>query len=329
MTWERGAERHEAAHAAAVAGRLDEAFRLCRLALSDLRAAVGRRHPDYGNTILLLGRLYELSGSEAALPTLRRAAAMLARSIPALVVDSQLALARCFQGLGRYREGLRPARIALRAARTALQRAEAHNQLGVLCKFTGRFAEAEAHYAKALPIYRKSFGARSREMAALLHNLGGLDHARDEFRRGERYARKSVVIARQLLAPGDPERLAHEVAHAALLDGLDRQRESIPIYQRAVRGFTKALGADHYEVASTLHNLASAEHALGRQAAAERHYRQAEKLLATHPVDQALTRYNLGLLLDDRRLLRKALAAFRKHLGAGHPHTRACSEALQ
>jgi len=328
MTWERGAERHEAAHAAAVAGRLDEALRICRLALSDLARAVGSRHPDYGNTVLLLGRIRDARG-EPALPTLKRAAEILRRSIPALVVDSQLALAQHYQAVGRYVEGLGPARIALRTARTPLQRAEAHNQLGVLCKFTGRFAEADKHYAAALPIYRKRFGARSREMAALLHNLGGLDHARGEFARGERYARGSVAIARRLLKPSDPERLAHEVAHAALLDGLDRQRESIPIYERAVRGFTRALGATHYEVASTLHNLASAQHALERRAAAERHYRRAEQLLADHPVDQALTRYNLGLLLGDRALLRKARAAFQRHLGARHPHTRACVAALQ
>lgn len=328
MTWERGAERHEAAHAAAVAGRLDEALRICRSALSDLARSVGMRHPDYGNTVLLLGRIRDARG-EPALPTLRRAAAILRRSIPALVVDSQLAIAQHYQAIGRYEEGLAPARVALRAARTPLQRAEAHNQLGVLCKFTGRFAEADRHYAKALPIYRKAFGARSREMAALLHNLGGLDHARGEFRRGERFSRSSVEIARTLLAPGDPERLAHEVAHAALLDGLERHVESIPIYRRAIRGFTKALGGDHYEVASTLHNLASAEHALGRRAAAERHYHAAIRLLARHPVDKALSLYNLGLLRDDRVLIRRALIGFRRHLGARHPHTRAAAAALQ
>ena len=87
------------------------------------------------------------------------------------------------------------------------------------------------------------------------------------------------------------------------------------------------------------HNLASAEHALGRVQAARTHYEAAIGLLAKvrgrgHP-DLALSQLNLAILHRDagrvataRALLRRALATFRTRLGAAHAHTRACAAEL-
>jgi tetratricopeptide (TPR) repeat protein len=201
------------------------------------------------------------------------------------------------------------------------------------------FDEAARHYKITLPIYRRAFGPISREVAAVLHNLGGLEHARGRFARGEPPAREAVLIARRLLPSSDPERVAHEVAHAALLDGLGRQRESIPTHRRALMVFTRHYGCEHYEVASTLQNLAAAEHVLGRARIAEKHYLEACELLVRvrgrGDPELALNRYNLALLYRDtgrpvlaRDLLKTALAALRRRLGDDHPTTRSCAEAL-
>jgi len=210
--------------------------------------------------------------------------------------------------------------------------AAAHNELGMSGKFSGRFAEASRHYRAARPILLRLYGSRSREMAMWWHNAGGLEHARGEFARGEPIGRHAVEIARSLLPPTDPERLAHEVAYAALLDGLDRYRESIPIYRRAIAAYTKVFGRVHYEVASTLHNLGTAEHALGHAAAARRAYAEAlriyERVLDREHPDLGLTLYNLGVLAGDRKAITRALTIFERALGARHPHTRTCRRQL-
>jgi tetratricopeptide (TPR) repeat protein len=241
------------------------------------------------------------------------------------------------RGMGEYREARRCATKALAIAGGGEGVALAHNELGMIGKFAGRFADAERHYRAAVPLYRKLYGARSREMARLLHNLGGLAHARGDFAGGEPLARRAVSIAKARLPANDPERLAHEVAHAALLDGLDRQAESAPIYRRAFAVYSRTLGPRHLETLATLHNLAAAEHSLGRRAVALRLHRRSAKLHAellgpSHP-DTALALFNLAVIELDaspREALahaRRALVAFRQRLGARHPHTRA-AEAL-
>jgi len=349
--WNRAAALLDAASAAVDAGRLDEALGLARRSAQSLARVVGVDHPDHASAQLTIGRILTAQGRpRAALPHLERAAASFAQIhvddpvVGERTAQALLAHAHCLQELGRFDEGRVHARAALEIARrrggeNAVLVASTHNQIAVLGKFSGRFQEAERHYLAALPVMRRRCGAVSREVATILHNLGGLEHARGRFARGEPYARRSVEIARALLPPRDPERLAHEVAHAGLLDGLGRHAEALAIYRRALAGFTRRYGRDHYEVGSTLHNLASSEHALGRIAAAQHHYEAAIAVLAKvrghdHP-DVALSRFNLAILHRSsgriaraRMLLRRASIVFHARLGAAHAHTRACAAAL-
>src|SRR4029077_15392142 len=75
------------------------------------------------------------------------------------------------------------------------------NNLGVLRKAQGRYAEAAAFYRRALaPV-----SARDRELQApLAHTLGGIGHARGRFALAEPHARRSVRLRRALLGPGHP-----------------------------------------------------------------------------------------------------------------------------
>jgi tetratricopeptide (TPR) repeat protein len=284
--------------------------------------------------------LVELQAGAALLSARRHAGT----SVAEIAVHALLAHAAVLRAAGRYREARRRARQALRRAEHELAKghdlvASAHNELGMIAKFAGWFDEAATHYEAALPLVRRRYGVRSREMARLWHNVGGLDHARGDFARGERAARRSVAIARQLLRSTDPERVAHEVAHAALLDGLGRQRESIAIYRRALTTYRRTLGADHYEVAATLHNLAAAEHDLGRLSAALAHTQESlrlhVRLLGPNHPDVGLAYFNLGVLELDLerptagRSLARACVVLGRSLGPHHPHTRACRAALR
>jgi tetratricopeptide (TPR) repeat protein len=188
-------------------------------------------------------------------------------------------------------------------------------------------------------LVQRHHGARSREMATLWHNLGGLAHARGNYVRGEPLARRAVEVGRRVLPAGHPELLAHEVAHAALLDGLERYRESIRIYRRALAAYTRIFGRAHYETASTLHNLAGAYASTGEGARAETAYRECialyRRLLGPAHPDLGLARHNLGVVYaeagrtrDARRELAAALAILRRSLGARHPHTRATQQSI-
>ncbi|MEJ7733160.1 MAG: tetratricopeptide repeat protein [Polyangiaceae bacterium] len=206
--------------------------------------------------------------------------------------------ARARRELGRYTEATRDGRTALLLGRHlgGMFLAQVHNELGVISKFSVWFAAAQQHYDAAMPLVRAIHGPRSREMAVLWHNLGGLAHARGDFANGERLARRAV----DLLPRRDPERLEHEVAHAALLDGLGRHQEAIAVYRRALRAYRRRFGPQHVEIALALHNLAASEDALGRFGLARRHYAlalamQRRVLGVSHPL-RLLTARNLASL---------------------------------
>jgi tetratricopeptide (TPR) repeat protein len=349
--WEEAAAMVDAAAAAADEHRLDEALDLARRAADRLTTLLGTDHPDAANARLTLGRILQKQQKPAqALAHLEQAATSLVacedpdETIDDLTIAALMAHAQCLLELGRFDEASGHAEQALQRANASFgpastQAAWALNQLGMLGKFSGRFDDAERHYSAARPIFEALFGTTSRELATLLHNLGGLEHARGDFAAGEPPARRSVEIARELLAPDDPELLAHEVAHAALLDGLERHAEAAEIYRRAVDGFTARFGREHYEVASTLHNLGSAEHALDNPDAARAHYEESialmEKIRGLEHPDVALTQYNLAILHRDagrtqeaKALLTTALATFRASVGDQHPNTRACADDL-
>ena len=329
------AESFEAAIAAREAGRFREAVREARRAVEAFTRDDGPRHPDTAHARLELGRALAAAGDPSGQAEMIAAARILTgirgdRDVATLAVHACLVTAAALRAAGDYKAARGFAAKALARATDPSWRATAHNELGVIGKFSGRYAEAERHYRAALPIVRKLYGERSAQMAALWHNLGGLDHARGRFREGERAAKKSVEIGRAVLPRGSLEQHAHEVAYGALLDELGRERESIPMYRRALIAYRKA--GDRYEIASTLHNLAAAEHSSGDDEAARRHYGEALReyrasVGAAH-ADVGRTLHNLATLEADHgrdaaALFAEAATILTASLGAKHPTTRA------
>lgn len=328
-------ESFEAAVAAREAGELREALRAIRVAVKTFRRTDGPRHPDTLHAQLELGRILVARGEGRGLVELVGATrGLLAHRDPAVVelsVHAALVTAAALRAAGDYPQARRFASRALARANKPAWIAAAHNELGVLGKFSGRYAEADRHYRDALPILRRLYGARSAQVATLWHNLGGLAHARGAFHEGERASRKSVELGRAVLPAGSLEQHAHEVAYGALLDELGQYRESIPMYRRALVAYRHA--GDRYEVASTLHALAAAEHSSGAHARARAHYLEALREFrasvgAAHPdVGRAL--HNLAMLdattgrAGAGKLFARAAANLRASLGPTHPTTRA------
>jgi tetratricopeptide (TPR) repeat protein len=208
----------------------------------------------------------------------------------------------------------------------------AWNDFGVLCKFAGWFDRGERAYARALDIASSQKEGGELLCATILHNIGGLEHARGGFDRAERPARQAWEIRRALLGENHPATLADAVAYAAVLDGLGRTAESRPIYEQALVVYERIYGPGHYEVAATLHNLAAVEDAEGNTDRAAvllgRALSIKKKLLGADHPDTALTEMNLGAMLEDQGLLSSALAVFERALDAAHPHTERCRELL-
>jgi tetratricopeptide (TPR) repeat protein len=214
---------------------------------------------------------------------------------------------------------------------TSEDSAQARNNLAVLYKYWGRFDDGVRLYEQALASMIAIHGEESLACASVYHNLGGILHARGDFVAAEEPGRKAWEISRRLLGENDPRTMLDAVAYAAILDGLERYDVSEPIYRSALSIFDKAFGAEHDEMATTLHNLAAVLAARGDMVGAEQHYRRAlaikETLFGADHPDVAMTSSNLGRLLTDGGrsreavpLLARAVTVLEQRLPRGHPH---------
>jgi len=213
----------------------------------------------------------------------------------------------------------------LRALRSAELRKSDHlflwNELGMVYKYLGKFRKSRQLYRRTLrqtPRYLKG-ADRDFFLAALYHNLGGLEHARGHFRRGERFARKGLQLRQRVTSSRSLPVAVDMAALAAILDGQKKFDESERLYRRALAVFRREYGPSHGETAILFSNLAALCQATGRSKTSMEYYRRALKMKrqmfgSTHP-SVALTLNNLGMLYgaqgDTRQAERCLRAALR------------------
>jgi tetratricopeptide (TPR) repeat protein len=216
------------------------------------------------------------------------------------------------------------------------------NELGIVYKYLGKFKSAQKFYGIALQHSSSCLTGRDRYdfLANLYHNLGGLEHSRGQFGRGERYARESLQFRARADGASSIAVAADKVALAAILDGLCKFNESQKLYRKALKTYRRVYGKSHREIALILNNLASVYQEAGQPSRAETHYRAAlamkrQKLGKAHP-DVAITMNNLGMLYaslgrepEARLWFEKALKLLGNSLGKSHPNTRAVKRNLQ
>src|SRR4051812_16990673 len=75
------------------------------------------------------------------------------------------------------------------------------NERGIIGKYLGRFAESERHYGRALAIHERCGEVGSVDVAAILHNLGGLAHERGDHETAFRYAQRGLQVREALAEP--------------------------------------------------------------------------------------------------------------------------------
>ena len=104
--------------------------------------------------------------------------------------------------------------------------AEMMSDLGIVFKHAGRFGEAERVYRQALAIAVRHRGPGHPDVAAIYHNLGGLEHARGNYATAEPLARAGIEIRERTVAADDPDLAAGKAALAAILDGAGKHEEA-------------------------------------------------------------------------------------------------------
>jgi tetratricopeptide (TPR) repeat protein len=342
---------HERAIALRAESRLPAAERACRRALALYTRAEGPRAPDTANAHFELGQILEARDRlRDARACYVRARAILGKpsragdpDINRLSLRALMALAGIDRQTGAYPRAERGFRAALAEATRVfgardLDVASLFNNLGVLRKYQGRFAEAIVFYKKALPMLRRA-GDRD-SLATLYHNLGGIEHARGRYAAGEPWARKSVELRAAELGPNHVKTAADVAALAGLVEGRGRLDEAADLYKRAIAIFERTLGPASAEVALDLAGLASVRHGQGRLAEARRLYARAlplqERVFGARHPEVAMTLNNMGALERDagdlpraQAMYERAWRVYRAAVGPRHVHARQCAANLR
>ncbi|SMD21723.1 tetratricopeptide repeat protein [Kibdelosporangium aridum] len=303
MTTDDGVAVLAQARAALDSGDLSSARTLGERATELLAAECGAEHPDTANAQLLIASVHEQSGNftearraaTAALSTLDRYATNPLRAVAVLRVRAEIAVAN----LDRISGDLHAAHARMTRTLESLEpgdplSAGVHNVLGIVGKFTGQFDEAEAHYHRALELHEPN----SLGMAAILHNLGGLEHERGRPEAGIRWAERGLEIRRNVRPPDHPDIAADLGALGSLYLSAGRLDDAESAFRQAIEIFTA-----EYEIAVARGNLAHLQARQGRIDQAEENYRAAlagkQKALGDDHPDVAVTFHNLGVLLFD------------------------------
>src|SRR5580658_10015600 len=214
----------------------------------------------------------------------------------------------------------------------------AANALGVVYKYAADFDAAEGAYRRAMA----AAGGQADPLilAGLLHNLGGLAHARGDFTGGIPLAERGVALRTGALGAGHPDVARDWNALGALYHLAGRSGDAAQACSRALAAFEDHYGPDHFEVAMTCANLAVLAGDQGRSREAEalgrRSLRTLEAVLGPQDAEVGLTLLNLAAAVADqgRRaeaagLTGRAAAILAARLPPDHPHVAAAGQALE
>ena len=289
MSLEHALEMQERSWQLESEGRLDEAACALREAIGLMEVAEGSQSPDVANLLNELGAIENDRGDfDSAIRVGERAWQILValggeltgEEATQIRVRTLTVLGAACRSNALYADGERHLKLALELAQAeggndAEAVAFARNELGMLYRYWGRFAEAARLYDRALFSITALRDEDSLECAALYHNVGGLEHARGNFERAAAFGLRAWEISRAALGDDDPRALLDAIGYGAALEGLGQHALSEQIYREALPRLEKRLGARHVEIANLLHNLGAVVEARGDRAEAMRLYLRA------------------------------------------------------
>lgn len=325
-------------------GRLDEAAAACREAVALIDATDEHEALDYANLLNDLAEFESQRGQVAEALALAEQASQIALPrgadaedtarvrVKSLILAASLRRASGTSFGVAWSELLEAEAIAVVTfGEPSEEAAVIWNELGLLCKASGRLDEGMQFYDRALASMTGLAGDHLAASGAILHNIGGLLHERGDYQTAELPSRVAWQISRHKLGPEHPQTMADAVAHAAVLDALGRHEESERLCREALPIFEQAYGPEHEEVAATLLNLGASVESRGDAREAEACYRRALAIHEQHfgrdSLQAAIARNNLGKLLSSNgrsaeglSLLQSSLAVLERRFPAAHPH---------
>jgi tetratricopeptide (TPR) repeat protein len=231
-------------------------------------------------------------------------------------------------------------RAARELGETSRAVVSAANALGVVYKSAADLDAAQACYERATAAAGRWAEPDPLIMAGLLHNLGGLAHARGDFSGGIPLAERGVELRAEAVGDSHPDVARDLNALGALYQLAGRQDDAARAYDRALALFESCYGPGHFEVGMTCANLSVLADERGRGPEAEalgrRSLRILESVLGPEDAEVGLTLLNLGAVVarqgrraEGAALTARAAAILTARLPAGHPHVAAADQAVR
>ncbi|HEV3262882.1 MAG TPA: CHAT domain-containing tetratricopeptide repeat protein [Gemmataceae bacterium] len=223
-------------------GRAKEGLALGKKVLEIRARILGRKHPDYANSLEALAGLYHSMGDHANAEVIYQQAMLITQ-----------------QGMGENHP----------AYATSL------NNLGALYRSKGNYAKAEPLYGRAVEIYRETLGDNHRAYATAVDNLAVLYRETGDYAKALPLARRALEIRKRALRENHPEYATSLNNLAVLYNEMGDYARAEPMYRQALVITKQALGEKHPDYANSLINLAALYTSVGDYAKAVSLFRRA------------------------------------------------------
>jgi tetratricopeptide (TPR) repeat protein len=208
--------------------------------------------------------------------------------------------------------------------------AENLNNLALLYRAQGKYAEAETLSLRSLSIRESQLGENHPDVAQSLNNLAGLYDDQGKYAEAEPLYLRSLAIDEKVYGENHPEIATSLSNLAGLYEFQGKYEEAEPLYRRSLAIREKQLGENHPLVAISLNNLASLYYVQGKYEEAEplieRSLAIMEKQLGeNHPLvaaslnNLAALYYAQGKYEEAEPLYRRSLSIRESQLGENHP----------
>jgi tetratricopeptide (TPR) repeat protein len=139
-----------------------------------------------------------------------------------------------------------------------------YNNLALLLKEQGKYAEAEPLYRQAIEINERTLGKDNPELAIRYRNLALLLKKQGKYAEAEPLYRQAIEIDEKTFGKGHPT-VANDYSNlAGVLQAQGKYAEAETLYRQAIEINEKALGKGHPTVANDYSNLAGVLRAQGK-----------------------------------------------------------------
>ncbi|GEM_PF-1981237 len=206
------------------------------------------------------------------------------------------------------------------------------NNLALVLKDLGNYAEARLLLEKAVVYYEKNLGPDHPTTAVSYSNLATVLQALGDYVGAKQLLEKAVVYYEKNLGPDHPTTAVSYSNLALVLQDLGNYAKAKLLLEKAMASDEKNFGPDHPTTAVRYSNLATVLKDLGDYAKAklllEKAMASDEKNFGPDHPNTTVRYSNLALVLQDlgdyagaKELLEKAMASDEKNLGPDHPTT--------